>query len=129
MGRPQSPCGTPAAYRRHLRSGEDPCPACRAAHTAEAAQGRRKGGKPTKEPAREPMTEGSTREQDLMRLRDVLVAAIDNPEDQGKLAGLARELRATWKDLEALTPDEGAEVAEDEFTAARRRRTEGAAGA
>lgn len=25
------PCGTPAAYRRHLRNGEDPCDACRAA--------------------------------------------------------------------------------------------------
>jgi hypothetical protein len=31
------PCGTPAAYRRHLRRGELPCTACR------GADGRRKG--------------------------------------------------------------------------------------
>jgi hypothetical protein len=30
------PCGTEAAYRRHLRRGEQPCEACRAA-TAYAA--------------------------------------------------------------------------------------------
>lgn len=26
------PCGTEAAYRRHLRNGEQACPDCRAAH-------------------------------------------------------------------------------------------------
>jgi WhiB family transcriptional regulator, redox-sensing transcriptional regulator len=26
------PCGSDAAYQRHLRKGEDPCPACRDAH-------------------------------------------------------------------------------------------------
>ena len=25
------PCGTPAAYKRHLRAHEEPCPSCRAA--------------------------------------------------------------------------------------------------
>jgi hypothetical protein len=25
------PCGTPAAYRRHLRAGQEPCPPCKTA--------------------------------------------------------------------------------------------------
>ena len=29
-----SACGTPAAYRRHLRNGEEPCPRCRQAESA-----------------------------------------------------------------------------------------------
>ena len=28
MNVPQQPCGTPAAYRRHLRHGEKPCFEC-----------------------------------------------------------------------------------------------------
>lgn len=32
-GRPATqPCGTVAAYQRHLRNGEQPCAACRAAN-------------------------------------------------------------------------------------------------
>ncbi len=34
--RPYRPCGTVAAYRRHVRSGETPCDACKAANTAYA---------------------------------------------------------------------------------------------
>lgn len=34
MGRDLMPCGTQAAYQRHLRQGEEPCDACRAANTA-----------------------------------------------------------------------------------------------
>lgn len=37
------PCGTPAAYRRHLRYGEKPCDACR---EAEYSRNRVPGGKP-----------------------------------------------------------------------------------
>ena len=34
-GRPATqPCGTLAAYRRHLQKGETPCDACRAANAA-----------------------------------------------------------------------------------------------
>ena len=33
-GRPKKPCGTTAAYRRHLKSGETPCQPCRDAHNA-----------------------------------------------------------------------------------------------
>jgi len=34
MARQLQPCGTPAAYRRHLRHGEQPCDACRDAMRA-----------------------------------------------------------------------------------------------
>lgn len=38
-GRPiTKPCGTPAAYKRHIRNGEKPCDACRAANTEKQAE-------------------------------------------------------------------------------------------
>jgi hypothetical protein len=40
-GRPREyPCGTPAAYRRHLRYGEKPCGECRRAHTQSSTERR-----------------------------------------------------------------------------------------
>ena len=39
------PCGTPAAYRRHLRAGQKPCPPCKSAEyrrRAESATRRRR---------------------------------------------------------------------------------------
>ena len=41
-GRPATqPCGTPAAYARHLRHGETPCQPCRAAEMERQAKYRR----------------------------------------------------------------------------------------
>jgi hypothetical protein len=34
MARELKPCGTPAAYARHLYHDEPPCESCRAAHSA-----------------------------------------------------------------------------------------------
>lgn len=34
MARELRPCGTEAAYQRHLRHGEEPCEACDRAHAA-----------------------------------------------------------------------------------------------
>ena len=34
------PCGTPAAYRRHLRKGEDACVDCKAAVRSSVSEGR-----------------------------------------------------------------------------------------
>lgn len=39
------PCGTPAAYRRHLRNDEDPCDACRAAVRTQKREGTSKARK------------------------------------------------------------------------------------
>ncbi|MEV4506139.1 WhiB family transcriptional regulator [Streptomyces klenkii] len=50
-GPPPSPCGTDAAWRRHIRSGEPPCPVCEKAHAefliAERARYRARRGKRT----------------------------------------------------------------------------------
>ena len=35
---PSAPCGTVSAYKRHLRHGETPCAACRAANAAAARE-------------------------------------------------------------------------------------------
>jgi hypothetical protein len=35
------PCGTDAAYNRHIQHGEEPCAVCRAAHNAYARVDRR----------------------------------------------------------------------------------------
>ena len=40
MTRQPKPCGTPAAYRRHLRNRQKPCPACTRANAAEVAASR-----------------------------------------------------------------------------------------
>ena len=40
MTRQLQPCGTPAAYARHLRHHEPPCQACTAANTARVAANR-----------------------------------------------------------------------------------------
>ena len=37
-GHEQSPCGTPAAYRRHFRRGENPCAACKDADRLHRAE-------------------------------------------------------------------------------------------
>lgn len=37
-GRPLSPCGTYAAYARHMRNGETPCEPCKRANTLRSAQ-------------------------------------------------------------------------------------------
>lgn len=47
MPRELQPCGTPAAYRRHLRRGE---PACRACLDAEAERQRPEGAPPRAKP-------------------------------------------------------------------------------
>ena len=41
MARVLQPCGTPAAYQRHLRHREMPCQACTDANTARVQAGRR----------------------------------------------------------------------------------------
>ena len=49
MPRKLQPCGTPAAYRRHLRNGEKPCLPCARAHAKakeERAAKRRAGEAP-----------------------------------------------------------------------------------
>ena len=132
MGKAPSPCGTPAAYRRHLRHKESPCAACRKAKRGEARQQRDEARKtevttiPTRPSlaAATPLTPTTRPESsergDLEMARDSLVEAIDQvrAEDPTRLPALVRELRETWKALRDLTA-KGAESPEDEFAKAR----------
>lgn len=38
MSRELQPCGTPAAYRRHLNAGQEPCQDCKDGHAAATAK-------------------------------------------------------------------------------------------
>ena len=134
MGKAPSPCGTPAAYRRHLRHKESPCAACRKAKRGEAQQQRdevRKSAVPTI-PTCPPIVAAvpsaptspgpvSSEKGDLEMARDSLVEAIDlvRTEDPTRLPGLVRELRETWKALRDLTAKGADESPEDEFAKAR----------
>ena len=145
MARPKSPCGTPAAYRRHLREGEDACIPCRDAHNAahrDEAEKRRQfaAGAPVDStprlssasvPPNAPLP-SDTRVSDLRRLREVLSTAITTVEDPKDLAALSRELRQVLQELEKVEvvdtePVQGVVV--DEFEAARQRRAARASGA
>lgn len=134
MGKAPSPCGTPAAYRRHLRRKESPCAACRKAKRGEAQQQRDEARKsavptiPTCPPIvaavpSAPASPGqvSSEKGDLEMARDSLVEAIDlvRTEDPTRLPGLVRELRETWKALRDLTAKGADESPEDEFAKAR----------
>ena len=135
MGKAPSPCGTPAAYRRHLRHKESPCAACRRAKRGEAQQQRDEARKtevatiiPTRPPlgaavpsAPAPPGPVSSEKGDLEMARDSLVEAIDlvRAEDPTRLPGLVRELRETWKALRDLKAKGADEEAVDEFAKAR----------
>lgn len=137
MARPKSPCGTPAAYRRHLRDGEDACIPCRdahnAAHRAEAEKRRNSaGGSPSVVSRPDAPAPSATRVSDLRRLREVLSTAITDAEEPKDLATLSRELRQVLQELEKVEvvdtePIQGVVV--DEFEAARQRRAARASGA
>lgn len=134
MGRAPSPCGTPAAYRRHLRHKEDPCTACKKAKRDEAREQRDEARKiealtvPTQPPLvaappPAPALPGpdSSEKSDLEMIRDSLVQAIDvvRLDDPTRLPGLVRELRETWKALRDLKAKGADEEAIDEFAKAR----------
>lgn len=135
MPRPPSPCGTPAAYRRHLRRDEDPCTACKKAKRDEARTQRDEARKlealqhPTQPPlvsapAPPPPLPGpeSNALADLEMVRDALVEAIDvvRLDDPTRLPGLVRELRETWRAIDTLKEQGvGSASVEDEFAKAR----------
>ena len=91
MGRPQAPCGTQSAYRRHLRNDEPPCDACRVAHR----EGRRaERGSAAPDLGVEPVAPGPDVDP-LVFARDQLVNAIGivSVSDPSRLAPLVGELR------------------------------------
>lgn len=92
MGRPVSPCGTEAAYKRHLRRSEEPCDPCRVANrdTQRAKRDRRE---------RVPVSGvsvGADGSDDLALIVDTLRVAFLSVAEGApeKVAPLAREFRA-----------------------------------
>ncbi|MSS84978.1 hypothetical protein FYJ24_09420 [Actinomycetaceae bacterium WB03_NA08] len=109
MPRKPSPCGTEAAYKRHLRHKEEPCDACREAHR-NLQRSKRANKKPpiaNVVPLPAPQ-KGVSRLDALEFQRDLLtesmrVAAVAEPKS---VAGISRELRAVWAEIEELNRGE-----------------------
>jgi hypothetical protein len=96
MSRPKAPCGTDAAYRRHLKHEEPVDEACRDAHTAAGRESRKTVTPLTvlAKSASETADEGV--EDDMKLIVDTLRTAFKAvaEEDPTKLAPIAREFRA-----------------------------------
>jgi hypothetical protein len=114
MGRPKAPCGTDAAYRRHLREGVEPDEACRRAHTE---AGRKSSGRAAprlkKSPAftpSDPPPPQSGDEDDMKLIVDTLRTAFKTiaESDPTRLAPISREFRAAVEAVRgpAETPKE-----------------------
>lgn len=129
VGRPLAPCGTPAAYRRHLREGSEPCTACRKAKADEKA-GRESSSTHVVEVVPDSPVEFSLRD-DLVRMRTTLIEAL-KVADVPLVPRLTSELLKIVKalaDLDAPAPQAEGAVVVDEFTAAREARAVRKAGA
>lgn len=97
MGRPKAPCGTDAAYRRHLRNGEPVDDACRKAHTMAGRAHRRSPAAGVGDASPGAAAAASDGDGDDMQLIvDTLRKAFKAvaAEDPTKLAPIAREFRA-----------------------------------
>ena len=116
MGRPKAPCGTDAAYRRHLREGVEVDEACRRAHTE---AGRKSSGsiKPsaTKKPEFTPTfdappADDAAQPDDMKLIVDTLRTAFRTvaESDPTRLAPISREFRAAVEAVRgpAETPKE-----------------------
>ncbi|MCW1803864.1 hypothetical protein [Brachybacterium squillarum] len=107
MARELKPCGTTAAYRRHLRKRQTPCKACLAASRDEkraqrAASLEAEVPPPDEAPARERLAE--LRWQAELLRRSIIWAATHSP---ARLPSLSKERRETLEEIEELA--DGAE--------------------
>ena len=109
MARTLQPCGTFAAYRRHLRAKETPCDACRQA--ARDQKNDRKNAQRVKdaEAAREaaPPVEEIDRRQILLEVLSSLRGQMAEAPPQS-VAGIAKQIRETVDALEG--PEEAKPV-------------------
>lgn len=147
MARGLKPCGTMAAYRRHLRRGEDPCDECREANTAASAASREKragspgiravpndnpgvvGPDPVPEvPVASPMSSPNPDPLEVARssLRVVEQALFDDAVPAGSVAGLTRRREELVEKIRALSGAGEPEVSALDQLAARRARRQSA---
>ena len=110
-----APCGTKAAYERHLRRKEPVDDACRLANTKAQRKTRAEARKPDEPLPSVSVPEGSSRLGDLERQRDVLWASIRwaLSSDPARVPAMSKELREVWAELAELKDDEG--VKDDPF--------------
>lgn len=115
MARTLKPCGTVAAYKRHLRAGEQPCADCLEAKRTEVAASRaedRIPDVPVPVQSTSPGAEDLALEDELRRHISALWVAIEwaAENDPGKIATLMRERRETLgvlADLSGTESDRG----------------------
>lgn len=110
VARELKPCGTTAAYRRHLRKGQRPCKACMAAARDEKRAQRAASLEedvllPADAPVRERLAE--LRWQAELLRQSIIWAATHSP---ARLPSLSKERRETLEEIEALA--DGAETSE-----------------
>lgn len=110
MARELKPCGTTAAYRRHLRKGQRPCKACLAAARDEKRAQRAASLEaevllPEDVPTRERLAE--LRWQAELLRQSIVWAATHSP---ARLPSLSKERRETLEEIEELA--DGAEDTE-----------------
>ena len=110
-----APCGTKAAYERHLRRKEPVDDECRLANTKAQRKTRAEARKPDEPLLSVSVPEGSSRLGDLERQRDVLWASIQwaLSSDPARVPAMSKELREVWAELAELKDDEG--VKDDPF--------------
>lgn len=91
------PCGTEAAYRRHLRAGEDPCDECREAHRSVNAIGRKAAAEADALERRSRLTIVGA---DLPEVRDAKTTALaaDLPDTDSELAWMYEVLKQSLAD-------------------------------
>lgn len=106
MARPKAPCGTDAAYRRHLRNGEAVDDACRDAHASAGRESRRSPASGVVFAAAAlpdvPAVDGDSPD-DMKLIVDTLRDAFKTiaQDDPTKLAPIAREFRAAVEATQA----------------------------
>jgi len=96
MGRSKAPCGTDAAYRRHLREGTPVDDACQAAHTEAGRRYRQAALTPPATPTeRAAATDEDDETDDMQLIVDSLRIALKaaTKSDPTKIAPIAREFR------------------------------------
>ena len=136
MGRPKAPCGTDAAYRRHLREGVEVDESCRRAHTD---AGRKSSGrsKPRARDAETPAPIAAAPPADDPAQRDDMTLIVDTlrtvfvdvaESDPTRIAPIARAFQAAVEATRApLEPPKELTLADQlaQVRAARAARTAG----
>lgn len=125
---PPKPCGTIAAYRRHLRAGERPCKQCTEANrlymetrrAREEAKRVEEAAPRVEEILKTPAeVEADHRLKDLawqrVQLRSAIAVSVEK-NDYTRLAGLSRELREIWAEIEKINGSAEEEGTNDDYS-------------